>query len=90
MVRGNRHRMRTFQPSMTSLVSYDFIIQAYGRRLTALILDNAHSHMGAVSPGAYEDDPGYDGDSVKSRPGTLPFGDSGQAKLFSVKCHKHK
>ena len=84
---------------MTSLVSYDFIIQAYGRRLTALILYNAHSHMGAVSPGAHEDDTGYDGDSVKSRPGTLPFGDSGQAKLFGdsgqaklfgVKCHKHK
>jgi hypothetical protein len=60
---------------------------AYGRRLTALILDNAHSHMGAVSPGAYEDD---NEDGIESSSGTLPFGDSGQAKLFSVKCHKHK
>jgi len=62
---------------------------AHGRRLTALILDNAHSHLEAVSPG--EDDPRYDDeDGVTSSPGTVPFGDSGQAKLFSVKCHKRK
>lgn len=63
------------------------LVQVYGRRLTALILDNAHSHLPAVSPGAYEDDPDEDG--VKSSPETVPFGDRGQAKLFSVKCHKH-
>jgi hypothetical protein len=65
------------------------LIQVYGRRLTALILDNAHSHLEAGSLGAYDD--GYDDeDGVKSSPGTVPFGDSGQAKLFSVKCHKRK
>jgi hypothetical protein len=64
------------------------LIQVYGRRLTALILDNAHSHLEAGSLGAYDDDPDEDG--VKSSPETLPFGDSGQAKLVSVKCHKRK
>ena len=59
------------------------LAQVYGRRLTALILDNAHSHLEA---GAYEDDPEENG--VKSSPETVPFGDRGHAKLFSVKCHK--
>jgi hypothetical protein len=64
----------------------------YGRRLTALILDNAHSHQEDVSIGAhdgdYDDDD--DDDDAKSSHRTVPFGDSGQARLFSVKCHKHK
>ena len=59
------------------------LVQVYGRRLTALILDSAHSHLEA---GASEDDPDVDG--AKSRPDTVPFGDRGHAKLFSVKCHK--
>ena len=59
------------------------LVQVYGRRLTALILDSAHSHQ--------EDDNDHDDDDdVKSSQGTVPFGDSGQARLFRVKCHKHK
>ena len=64
--------------------------QVYGRRLTALILDSAHSHQEDVSNGAHDDDYDADDDDVKSRHRTIPFGDSGQARLFSVKCHKHK
>ena len=63
------------------------LVQVYGRRLTALVLDNAHSHLPAVSSGAYEDD--SDEEGVESSPEIVPFGDKGQAKLFSVKCHKH-
>jgi len=66
-------------------------------------VDSAHSHREIVSLGAYEgydprddyddddnDEDDDDEDGVKSRPGTLPFGDNGQAHLFSVDCHKHK
>lgn len=67
-----------------------FLSQVYGRRLTALILDNAHSHQEDVPVDAHDDDYDYDDDDVKSSQGTVPFGDSGQAKLFSVKCHKYK
>lgn len=67
-----------------------FLSQVYGRRLTALILDNAHSHQEDVPIDAHDDDYDYDDDDVRSSHGTIPFGDSGQAKLFSVKCHKHK
>ena len=81
-----------------SLVSFLRIpLQVYGRKLTALVLDGSHSHETA-SRGAYESyDPRYDDDDdddddddnrIKSRPGTIPFGDNGQARLFSVNCHK--
>jgi len=75
----------------------------YGRRLTALVLDAAHQQGDAVSLDAHgghgprddgdddddnDEDDDYDG--VGSSPGTVPFGDSGQARLFSVKCHKRK
>jgi len=72
----------------------------YGRKLTALILDAAHSHQDAVSLGAREghdpraddddddDDDGESADAAKSSKGTLPFGDNGRARLVSVKCHK--
>ncbi|KAI0001522.1 Metallo-dependent phosphatase-like protein [Russula compacta] len=71
----------------------------YGRKLTALILDAAHSHRRAVSLGSFEnrdsrydeDDDnveGDDDDAVASSPRTLPFGDGGRARLFSVRCDK--
>ncbi len=62
--------------------------QVKGRRLTALVFDNAHSHQEVVSIGAYDDDDNDVGSSKK--PKSIPFGDNGQARLFSVKCHKHK
>jgi hypothetical protein len=77
--------------------------QVYGRRLTALVLDAAHQQRDAISldtreghgprdDGDDEDDNDEDDDydGVNSNPGTIPFGDSGQARLFSVKCHKRK
>jgi hypothetical protein len=64
--------------------------QVYGRRLTALILDNAHSHQEDVSIDAHDGDYDDDDDDVKSSHRTVPFGDSGQARLFRIKCHKPK
>ena len=79
--------------SSTSFLKIHF--QVYGRKLTALILGGVHSHQETTSRSAYEthdprDDDEDDGDGVKSSPATLPFGDSGQARLFSVSCHKPK
>ena len=65
------------------------LFQVYGRRLTALILDNAHLHQEDVSIGAHDGDYDDDDDDVNSGHGTVPFGDNGQARLFSVKCNKH-
>jgi len=67
----------------------------YSRKLTALILDSAHSHRRMTSRGIYDrhdprDDEDDDDDDAKSSSGTLPFGDSGQARLVSIKCHRHK
>ena len=75
--------------------------QVYGRKLTALVLDGSHSQE-AASRGAYESyDPRYDDDDyddddddveddrTASRPGTIPFGDNRQARIFSVNCHKN-
>ena len=70
--------------------SLRLLFQIYGRKLTALILDNAHSHQEDVSIGAHDGNYDDDDDDVKSNHGTVPFGDSGQARLSSVKCHKHK
>jgi hypothetical protein len=74
--------------------SLRLLSQIYGRRLTALILDNAHLHQEDVPVGAhdgdYDNDDDDDDDDAKSSHGTVPFGDSGQARLFSIKCHKHK
>ena len=64
--------------------------QIYGRRLTALILDNAHLHQEDVSIGAHDDYYDDDDNDTESSHKTVPFGDSGQARLFSVKCHKPK
>ena len=75
--------------------------QVYGRRLTAFVLGAAHSHRGTDFPTDDEigDDDSYDlrdddddgdGGRVESNPETLPFGDNGQARLVSVRCHKHK
>lgn len=70
--------------------------QVYGRRLTALVLSAAHSHRRIGFPNDHEigDDDRYDlpgdDDRVASNPETLPFGDNGQARLTSVRCHKHK
>jgi hypothetical protein len=72
--------------------------QVYGRKLTALILDGAHLRE-AASRDNYqshgfryddEDDDGEDDDDdhVNSSPGMIPFGDRGQARLFSVNCNK--
>jgi hypothetical protein len=81
--------------SLVSLsCSLRLLSQIRGRRLTALILDNAHSHQEDVSFGAhdgdYDDDDDDDDNDLKSGHGTVRFGDSGQARLFSVKCHKQK
>jgi hypothetical protein len=66
-------------------------IQVYGRRLTALVLGTAHSHEGTVFSSAYESgEDDADADGVESIPKTVPFGDNGQARLISVRCHKHK
>ncbi|KAI0250290.1 Metallo-dependent phosphatase-like protein [Lactifluus subvellereus] len=73
----------------------------YGRRLTALVLGAAHSHRGTGFPNDYgisdddssdlrDDDDDGDGGRVGSNPETLPFGDNGQGRLVSVRCHKHK
>jgi len=77
----------------------------YGRRLTALILDSntAQSRRESVSLGAIEaraynsrddseddDDDDEEGGDSKSNGEIIPFGDNGQARLASVKCHKHK
>jgi len=73
-------------------VPYELLSQVYGRRLTALILDNAHSHQEDVPIGAHDgdyDDDYNDGDD-KSSHRTVPFGDSGHARIINVKCHKHK
>lgn len=81
---------------------YEHTVQVYGRKLTALILDAAHSHQRAVSLGSvenrdsrYDEDDGNvegddDDDAVTSSPRTLPFGDGGRARLFSVRCNKPK
>ena len=83
----------------TSLVSCLRIpFQVYGRKLMALVLDGPHPHGEAASRGVYEshdsryDDEDEDDDDVraKSGPGTLLFGDSKQARLFSVHCHKRR
>lgn len=79
-------------PLYSLIRSLRLLSQVYGRRLTALILDNAHSHQEDVPIGAHDGD--YDNDDddddAKSSHGTVPFGDSGQARVFSIKCHKHK
>ncbi|KAI0303840.1 Metallo-dependent phosphatase-like protein [Multifurca ochricompacta] len=72
----------------------------YGRKLTALVLDSGHSRRGTLLPGAYEghalgvrdddDDEDDGGESVKSNPATVPFGDGGQARLVSVECRTPK
>lgn len=83
-----------YDPHTVSLVSFLMVtFQVYGRKLTALILDSAHSQRQMASHGIYDrheprDDDGDDDDDDKSSPMTLPFGDSGQARLVSVKCHK--
>jgi hypothetical protein len=75
--------------------------QVYGRRLTALVLSAAHSHRRTGFPNDHEigdddrydlpgDDDDGDDDRIASNPETLPFGDNGQARLTSVRCHKHK
>lgn len=70
--------------------SLRILSQVRGRRLTALILDDAHSHQEDVSFGVHDGDYDDDDNDSKSGHGTVPFGDNGQAKLFSVKCHKQK
>jgi len=70
----------------------------YGRKLTALILDGAHLREAASrdnyqSHGFRYDDEDDDGendddDHVNSSPGMIPFGDRGQARLFSANCNK--
>jgi hypothetical protein len=82
--------LRTPTVSLVSFLMVTF--QVYGRKLTALILDSTHSQQEITSPTIYNrhdlrDD---DDDDVNSSPKTLPFGDSGQARLVSVKCHKHR
>ena len=87
-----------YDPTPVSLVSFlKVTFQVYGRKLTALILDSAHSHREMTSRGIYDrhdprddDDEDDDDDDAESSSGTLPFGDSGQARLVSVKCHRHK
>ena len=79
------------RPHTVSLVSFLKVsFQVYGRKLTALILDGAHSHLDLTSRGIYDRHDPRDDDDVKSSSGTLPFGDSGQARLVSIKCHKHR
>ena len=86
------------RPHTVPLVSFlKGPFQVYGRRLTALIWDSAHSHLDMTSRGIddrhdpRDDDDDDDGDDdAKSSSETLPFGDSGQARLVSVKCHKHR
>lgn len=88
------------RPHTVSLVSFLKVsFQVYGRRLTALILDSAHSHLDTTSRGIYDryeprdgndDDDDGDDDDVKSSSGMLPFGDNGQARLVSVKCHRQR
>jgi hypothetical protein len=87
--------LRPYTVSLVSFLKVSF--QVYGRRLTALVLDSAHSHLDATSRGIYDryeprddDDEDGDDDDVKSSSGMLPFGDSGQARLVSVKCHRHR
>jgi hypothetical protein len=94
MDRGFGYRMRTFLPPFSILYLMG-TIQVYGRRLTALVLGTAHSHEGTVFGSAYErgedeDEDDADADGVESIPKTVPFGDNGQARLISVRCHKHK
>jgi len=47
------------------------LMQVYGRRLTALVLDKLHQGKTAHSPGG----------------GEVEFGDSGAGTLVSVLCH---
>jgi hypothetical protein len=82
--------MLMLHPFLPLSRSLRLLSQIYGRRLTALILDNAHSHQEDVPIGAHDGDYDDDDDDVKSGHGTVPFGDNGQARLFSVKCKKHK
>jgi len=86
------------QRHTVSLVSFlKVTFQVYSRKLTALILDSAHSHREITSRGIYDrhdprddDEDDDDDDGVESSTGTLPFGDSGQVQLVSVKCHRHR
>ncbi|KAA1467453.1 Metallo-dependent phosphatase [Dentipellis sp. KUC8613] len=71
----------------------------YGRKLSALVIDSPARHRRAVAARAASDD--YDDEDVKplddnddaeedKGPKTVPFGTDGQARIYSVKCHKHK
>ena len=85
--------LRRHTVSLVSFLKVTF--QVYSRKLTALILDSAHSHREMISRGIYDrhdprDDDEEDDDGIESSTGTLPFGDSGQAQLVSVKCHRHR
>ncbi|KAI0065102.1 Metallo-dependent phosphatase [Artomyces pyxidatus] len=53
----------------------------YGRRLTAMVLDQPHRHVSNITSRA-------DGDEDEdATPNQIPFGDDGQARLITVKCH---
>jgi hypothetical protein len=70
--------------------------QVYGRELTALVLGDAlTSSESALTLRVRDDDDDDDREDDDSdvsgrRKEIIPFGDNAQARLVSVKCHKHR
>lgn len=88
---------RLLCPTHSPITEIDLfdLAQVYGRRLTALVLDATHEHQKrskkVLRRQADDMDEKEAAEEAKAKEReTVAFGDDGEGRLVSVKCHMHK